>query len=235
MKKPEGWPLRRLFVLFATLMSWAFTWVERLMPEAYQGLPWLHIAVLLTVFVSGGLAADLANPTSWLRRWLAWKRRAFDLEYLIPKSHIEGEVEYCLVTAKINFIRDVQNASLCVDVLSAPVGPNQRAPVTMVIERNSHIIKGESRSLTLISIPLERLPKAPLPQAVFGHFKDAEPPLVVPGSTYVFKIRLDGRLRHQTYSVHLRMHIFNSGARGRMFCMGEDYDAFGDFSGPAFN
>lgn len=205
------------------------------MPEAYQGLPWFQIAVLMTVFVAGGIFADFSNPSSWLRRWIAWHFRAFDLDYLIPKSHIEGEVEYCLVTSKITFVHDIEDASLCVDVISAPVGRNTRQPVTMVLERNTRFIKGESRLITLASVPLKRLPKAPLPQSVFGRFNDDNPPLVVPGSTYVLKIRLDGKRRHQTYSIHLRMHMFDSGANGRLFCMGEDYDAFGDATGPAFN
>ena len=79
MKKPEGWPYRRIAVLVSTAVAWGLAWTERLMAEAFQLLPWFQIACLLTAFVLGGVAADLTNPTSWVRRWLKWKRRSFDV------------------------------------------------------------------------------------------------------------------------------------------------------------
>lgn len=234
MRAPGPWPLWRIVVGVAAVTAWALNMGRGLMPELVQALPLKSIAVAVTIFAIGFLIADLTNPTSWLRRWMRWRRRIADVESIVPASNIIDGYNYLLPAVKLSFVRDAPKASLILDIQSCAMpGRGAQLPTSIVYERERSFVRGEKYRFVLATVPVEG--PSPFPPAHYGPKDWPSPPPFVADSVNVLTIILRSGWRTQRYRIHLRSPMKNSHAFGRLILLGEDYDAFGTVEGPAFH
>lgn len=241
MRGPGPWPLWRGVVGASALLAWVLNMGRGLMPELVQALPFRTIAVALSIFAIGFVAADLTNPTSWLRRWVRWRWRVFDVEDIVPAHTIINGVDHLLITAKLHFVRNAPHASIVLDIQSCKItGGTAALPSSIVYDRDRSFVVGEKVKMVLVTVPVRLAspgepPPMPLPGAHYGPPDQPSPPPFIADSVNVLTLIVRSGWHTQRYLMHLRSPMLNSSGFGRTFCMGEDYDAFGTVEGPAFH
>ena len=238
MRKPEAAPFRWIYFAWASPpIFWVLAWAHRLLPDVMQEVPWYDVAIWVTIFCAGVLVADISNPMSPLRRWFRWRFRFFDVEDIPPVRRTIDQTEYLFVTLKIRFVRDAKQASLLMDVQGCmePKGGSARLPSSLIYERTRTFLKGENSEFVVATVPIKNYSKEPLAQAKFGPIDLERPPPLVPGSVNILTIALTSGWQSQHYKIYLRNIMISDSAAGRVFYMGEDYDAFGTTAGPAYS
>lgn len=228
MRKPENWPLSRVVTHGATLASYALAAGEKFMPEVVRAIPWDWLAIAMTIFSAGFLLADITNEQSWIRRWLRWKFRLFDVDDVIPVDIVDGNRQLIFVTVVMRFIRDAPKASLGLKVEGCFRQGVPAQSEFLVINRDRTILTGEILKLCVATIPTEDS----LSGGAHWNVPSAQyKPKLVAGSVNVAQIQLRSGRRSQTYKVYVRMPT-NRPQFPPYFFMGEDHDAFKTAQGP---
>lgn len=196
----------------------------------------------MAVWAAGLIVADLTNPNSWLRQTIAWHRRIFDVEAINPIHALIDGVDHLLITVNLGFVKDAPGASLVLDIQSCktPTLWPGAAPASIVYESNRSFVAGEKAKIVIATVPVKlatpgQPPPMPLPGAHYGPPEQPSPPQFVADSVNILTLVLKSGPRTQRYKLHLRSPMLNSSGFGRVFCMGEDYDAFDSVEGPAFH
>lgn len=243
MRRPEPYPLVRWGIRVTPAAGFLAPKIYELgmrpfMPSdgTFIGLSATYWAWLGIAWLGGLLVAELTNPDSLTVRWLRWRLRICDVRDVIPVSQVIGGIDYVLVTVLLHFRRNSPSTSIAVEVQGA-VSPTRGAlqPATLVYERNRPFLASEDYKLVVATIPIAGWPKTePEPAPHFGELGRENPPRLSGPLVNILTVKIESGARWQSYKIYLRTTTKDGSARGRIFCMGEDHDAFETAKGPAF-
>ena len=163
-------PKSYLAIAFGPLIGVAHWLVEEFAREQawWHAVPFAWLIVLWSAFMLGLIVQDVANPDSWLKENLRAMRRILILEGVVPVHRTSPQREWLEITARIRFVRAVQNAQLVVRVDANTNVEHAREEFVLRNESCGHVATDERRQIVIAIVPLKRYDEQPLGYQCWG-------------------------------------------------------------------
>ncbi|WP_165787524.1 hypothetical protein [Minwuia thermotolerans] len=188
----------------------------------WQEMPWDGIVLGSVAFLLGALYADILNPTSKLRMWLRYKYRYFDVDSINCRRRVTSNSEEDVVTVDIHFVRSFRGKLIVQLFECVHDGRSRMKSKSWVVEDDGDYKKGESKSITLASIPNI---KTSYPIPVWGGRGDSPVGQIIDESQNIIVLKAAGRMT-QNHDTVLKMLKSDTNDRIRFFITHEDEDLY---------